>query len=156
MDRDRRGGNDLMRRAAMNYYLGRDEDRQPGGERQEQWIPVNVYETEEDVVVVAPMPGVESDNIDIEVHGHRMTLRASMRGPDQAQRRYFVHEWTYGPYERTVELPTEVDAGSANASHGNGVLVVSMPKAVHARSIRIPLRQVTSERATHQGHSGHK
>ena len=38
----------------------------------------------------------------------------------QQERRYLVHEWTYGPYERTITLPVEVDGRQANASHGNG------------------------------------
>jgi HSP20 family protein len=120
-----------------------------------QIVPVNVYETEGDVVVVAPMPGVEAENIDIEVLGSTVRLRASLRGPGQADRRYLLHEWTYGPYERVVELPVEVDAEHANASHDNGVLVVSLPKSLRSKSVRIPLKQVNSSEALHEGHSGH-
>jgi HSP20 family protein len=101
------------------------------------------------------MPGVEAENIDIEILGSTVTLRASLRGPGQADRRYLLHEWTYGPYERTVTLPVEVDAAHANASHGNGVVVVSLPKAARARAIRVPLQQVSANEARHRGHSGH-
>jgi HSP20 family protein len=125
------------------------------GSTEAQHIPINVYETEEDVVIVAPMPGVEADNIDIEVLGATVHLRASLRGPGQEARRYLVHEWSYGPYERTVELPVEVDAEHANASHGNGVLVLSLPKAARSRSVRIHLTQGTSSGAGRAGHSGH-
>src|SRR5438270_13998441 len=104
-----------------------------------QHIPVNVYETDEDVVIVAPMPGVEAEIIDIQVLGATVHLKSSLRGPGQENRRYVVREWTYGPYERTIELPLEVDADHANASHGNGVLVLTLPKAMRSRSIRIPL-----------------
>lgn len=147
---------DLFWRLAGDYAVGRAaQDVPSGGTPQAQQIPVNVYETEEDVVVVAPMPGVEAENIDVEVLGSTVTLRASLRGPGQADRRYLLHEWTYGPYERTVELPIDIDAEHANASHGNGVLVLSFPKAARSRSVRIPLRQVTSNEALHEGHSGH-
>ena len=120
-----------------------------------QHIPVNVYETEEDVVIAAPMPGVEAENIDIEVLGATVHLKSTLRGPGQENRRYLVREWTYGPYQRTVELPVEVDAEHANASHGNGVLVLTLPKAARSRSVRIPLQQVSAQEARHEGHSGH-
>ncbi|HZU14525.1 MAG TPA: Hsp20/alpha crystallin family protein [Chloroflexota bacterium] len=139
-----------------NELFGRQGESPTSAPRpMEQRIPVNVYETEGDVVVIAPMPGVEAEDIDVEVLGQTVTLRARLRGPGQEARRYVRHEWSYGPYERTVELPIEVDADHANASHGNGVLVLSFPKALSTRSIRIPLQQITAGEALHQGHSGH-
>jgi HSP20 family protein len=125
------------------------------GDVRAQHIPVNVYETDEDVLIVAPMPGVEAEDIDIEVLGTRVTLRASLRGPGQEDRRYLAHEWTYGPYERTIELPVDVDGEHANASHSNGVLALSLPKAARARSVRIPLRHLESSTGRAEGHSGH-
>jgi HSP20 family protein len=114
-----------------------------------------VYETDEDVLIIAPMPGVEAENIDIEVLGRRVTLRASLRGPGQENRRYLVREWSYGPYERVLELPVDVDGDAANASHGNGVLALSLPKSSRSRAVKIPLRQVESSTAQQHGHSGH-
>jgi HSP20 family protein len=101
------------------------------------------------------MPGVESENIDVEVLGNTVTLRAGLRGPAQAERRYLIHEWTYGLYERRVELPIEVDAAAANASHDNGVLVLSLPKARGPRAVKIQLNHAGSGEARHRGHSGH-
>lgn len=144
------GSGDFLWRFAGDRLSGRG--RSEGGT---QYIPVNVYETDEDVLIIAPMPGVEADNIDIEVLGKRVTLRASLRGPGQENRRYLIHEWSYGPYERVVELPVEVDGENANASHSNGVLALSLPKSTRSRSVRIPLRQVESSEARAEGHSGH-
>jgi HSP20 family protein len=125
------------------------------GETPVQHVAVNVYETEGDIVLVAPMPGVEAQNIDIEVVGSTVTVRSELRGPDQANREYLIHEWTYGPYERTVELPVEVNGEHANASHGNGVLVVSLPKGHAGSPAHVPLHQTTSSEANRRGHSGH-
>ncbi len=120
-----------------------------------QHIPVNVYETDEDVLIIAPMPGVEAENIDIEILGKQVTLRASLRGPGQDARRYLVREWSYGPYERVIELPVDVDGEHANASHSNGILALSLPKSMRSRPVRIPLRHMESSIAVEQGHSGH-
>jgi HSP20 family molecular chaperone IbpA len=139
----------------MDYFFGgrpgQHQSTQPAGP---QPVPVNVYQTEEHVVITAPMPGVEADNIDIDVQGSRVSLRATLRGPKQEHRNYLVHEWTYGPYERVIELPMDVDASRANASHGNGVLVLTLPKAPHLRTVHVPLRQTSSQTASRQGHEG--
>lgn len=120
-----------------------------------QRIPLNVYETDEDIVLVAPMPGVQAENIDIEIVGRTVHLRATLRGEGQLHRHYLLHEWTYGPYSRTVNLPVDVDAPHANASHSNGILVLSIPKSARARAVRVPLRQLTASDAEHRGHAGH-
>lgn len=156
MDRDRSTTHDVLHRLALESAM--IQSTAPRGERgigQAQTVPINVYETAEDVVIVAPMPGVEAANIDIEVLGSVVTLRATMRGVGQEDRDYLLQEWTYGPYVRSVQLPLDVDAEHANASHGNGVLVVSIPKARRAQTVKVPLRQVTASESTHQGHSGH-
>lgn len=153
---DRSGSDDVFWRLAGDYYAGRAARQASRSEASpSQRIPVNVYETQDDIVLVAPMPGVEAENIDIEVLGTTVTLRSSLRGPGQQDRRYLLHEWTYGPYERTVELPTDVDAEHANASHGNGVLVLSLPKSARNRAVRVPLQQVNAQEALREGHSGH-
>jgi HSP20 family protein len=117
---------------------------------------LNVFESEDDIVLVCPMPGVEADNIDIEILGNTVSLRASLRGVGQANRRYLLHEWSYGSYARTFHLPVEVDAERANASHSNGVLVLTLPKAERSKTVRIPLTRVNSREATHRGHSGRR
>jgi HSP20 family protein len=145
-----RGPGDFLWRFAGDHLA--DRGRAPDGT---QYIPVNVYETDEDVLIIAPMPGVEAENIDIEILGKQVTLRASLRGPGQDHRRYLLREWSYGPYERVIELPVDVDGEHANASHSNGILALSLPKSTRARSVRIPLRHVESSIAREQGHSGH-
>jgi HSP20 family protein len=155
VDQQRGSVDDLLRRVAIDDWSARPGTEAGGTDSGPQRIPVNIYETDEDIVIVAPMPGVEAENVDIEVLGSTVTLSASLRGPGQEDRRYLLHEWTYGPYERTITLPIEIDAQHANASHGNGILVLSLPKASRTKAVHVPLRQVSSSQATHQGHSGH-
>lgn len=91
-----------------------------------QRVPVNVYETEGAVVIVAPFPGVMADDIEVNVDGRNVSMRAGMRSEAQ-KRDYIAHEWDYGPYERTVEIPTGF-GGQASASFGNGQLAVRVLK----------------------------
>jgi HSP20 family molecular chaperone IbpA len=89
------------------------------------------------------------------VLGSTIVLRASLRGPGQENRRYLIHEWTYGKYERVIELPMDVDADHANASHSNGILALTLPKARGSRAVRVPLNKVNSSGGVQEGHSGH-
>ena len=90
-----------------------------------QHLPVNVFEASDAVVVVTPMPGVMADDIEISVDGRTLTIAADCR--TEAQKDYLLHEWHYGPYERTLELP-EGFGGPAEASFGNGQLALRVTK----------------------------
>lgn len=99
--------------------LGPAHGRGDGAQR----IPVNVFRTTEAIVVVAPMPGVTPDDIEVVLDGDRLRLHADLRTP--APKDYLLHEWDYGCYDRTVELP-EVVGWPVVASLGNGQLAVSL------------------------------
>ena len=88
-----------------------------------QQVPVNMYETDGALVLVAPLPGVMPDDVRVRVHGTSATIEASMR--TQAPKDYLLHEWHYGPYERTVEVPAGF-AGGGEASFANGQLAVRL------------------------------
>ena len=92
-------------------------------------IPVNLYENARELMVVAPMPGIAPEDISVEVTDDgALTLRAAERGMGQERIEYVLREWSYGPYERRIELPFAVDATRANVSFGNGVLTITFPK----------------------------
>lgn len=96
---------------------------QPGREGTQR-IPVNVFETEDSLVIVAPMPGVMADDVEILVDADQLTLRAELRS-SAPTRNYVMHEWDYGAYERTIPLPPMFH-GEVTASLGNGQLAVSV------------------------------
>ncbi len=110
----------------------------------EQMVPVNVFDNGHDLVVSAPLPGLEPENIEVAVAGKTLTIRAELRGPGQERKNYLRHEWSYGRYGRQIELPYPVDVEHANASYGNGILTLTLPKSAAARSRRIELSQTGS------------
>jgi HSP20 family protein len=86
-----------------------------------QTVPVNVYETDAALVVVAPLPAVQPDDVTIDVTPGRLRVTASLRSA--APREYLVHEWDYGGYEREVDLPAGFGA-DVEATLANGQLAV--------------------------------
>jgi HSP20 family molecular chaperone IbpA len=86
-----------------------------------QLVPVNMYETSEAVVVIAPLPAVQAGDVTVEVRDGCLRFWAHVRsaGP----REYLLHEWEYGGYEREIELPAGFGAG-LDASLANGQLAI--------------------------------
>lgn len=99
-----------------------------------QSVPVNVYETTGALVIVAPLPAVTADDVNIELRPGRLRLWASLRSA--APREYLVHEWDYGGYEREIDLPDGF--GSAvEASLANGQLAVRVLRGEAAGLVTI-------------------
>ena len=96
-----------------------------------QRIPVNVYETDEALVIVAPMPGVRADDVEIVVEADQLTMRAEVRATAPTKN-YVMHEWEYGGYERSIPLPG-VFHGDVTASIGNGQLAISISRSGEPR-----------------------
>ena len=118
-------------------------------------VPVNVFENDRELMVVAPMPGVAPEDISIDVlDDGRLTVRSRMHGEGQERISYLRREWSYGPYERTIELPCAVDALRANVSYGNGVLSITFPKAGATNSGRVLVQRTGHTRGVAAGHRG--
>jgi HSP20 family molecular chaperone IbpA len=88
-------------------------------------VPVNMYEADEAYVVIAPLPGVMPDDIKVQLDGNSLGISAEMRTP--GVKAYLLHEWHYGPYERTVDLPRDI-SGRFETSFGNGQLAIRVLK----------------------------
>lgn len=101
-----------------------------------QEVPVNMYEAERAMVLVAPLPGVMDDDISVVVDGDRVTIAADLR--TRAVKDYVLHEWHYGPYERIVDLPPGF-GGPAEATFANGQLALRIERDGDGerRSVRV-------------------
>ena len=118
-------------------------------------IPVNVFDNNRELMVVAPMPGVGPEDISIDVTDDgKLTLRSRMHGEGQERIDYLTREWSYGPYERTIDLPYAVDALRANVSFGNGVVAVTLPRTDTATAARILVERTGQARGVTLGHRG--
>ncbi len=99
----------------------RDETAARARDMAPQRVPVNAYETSNAFVVVAPVPAVTADDVTIELREGTLRFWASLRsaGP----REFTIHEWEYGGYERSLDVPDGYGAG-LEATLANGQMAI--------------------------------
>ncbi|MDD5541928.1 MAG: Hsp20/alpha crystallin family protein [Acidobacteriia bacterium] len=94
------------------------------------WIPVvDCYETEDKYVVMAELPGVKREAIDIQARGQKLILSGQKKLSSELQKETCHRmECTTGRFQRSLEFPTEVDLSKVDASLKDGVLRIVLPK----------------------------
>ena len=121
-----------------------------------QQIPVKMYKTDERVMVVAPMPGLEPENIVIEVTSDsHLVLYGELRGMLKDVKELLLDEWSVGIYHRELELPAHVHGKSANVTYGNGVVTVALPISDHTVTTRLTLERLAPTHGERKGNAGH-
>jgi HSP20 family protein len=102
--------------------------------------PVDIYETDDALVLTAMLPGVSKDHVNIEVHHNTLTLRGERKPAGTvAEERYSRRECVYGPFQRSFVLPTTVDQEHVQASYHDGILELRLPKVEAAKPRRISI-----------------
>jgi HSP20 family protein len=108
-----------------------------------QTLPVNVFEADDEFMVVAPMPGMREEDVQVDLHRGVLTIRGDFRGdlkPEETGKRYLMHEWHYGPFQRTIDIPEQIDVEGVEANLGNGILTIKLPKSQSQRPRQINIR----------------
>ena len=112
--------------------------RQPAADgRQGRFrLPIDAYVTPEEIVVLANMPGVKPEDVEITLEGDTLTIRGERPAPLENVN-YVIQERNYGSFQRTVNINVPVDANRAEARFENGLLILSIPKAEAAKPKQI-------------------
>jgi HSP20 family protein len=102
---------------------------------------VDMYQTENDVIVKASLPGMVADDIQISVVGDVLTLRGEISTDDEVKEAaYHIRERRTGGFSRSFPLPTPVQSDNAKAEFENGVLTLTLPKAEEMRPKTITVK----------------
>jgi HSP20 family protein len=105
------------------------------------WMPaVDIYETEDEITLVAELPGMDHGDVDIQVRDNSLTLKGErkMEKPVKEETYHRV-ERAHGSFSRSFTLPTSVDQEKITASFGKGLLEIKMPKSPKARAQQIKI-----------------
>jgi len=110
----------------------------PGAGLPTHWSPsVDVFETEEEFVLTAEVPGVERNRIDLQVKEHTLFLKGQRNpGGEVSQQVYHRLERPSGVFERSFSLPGDIDPDKIRANLNEGVLTVTLPKKQRRSQVR--------------------
>ena len=100
------------------------------------WTPsVDIFETENELILTAEVPGVEEDNIEIKIEDNTLCLSGERKFEKETkEENYHRIERSYGSFYRSFTIPRNVDQEKIRAEHDNGVLRISMPKKPESKS----------------------
>ena len=108
---------------------------------QTTWKPqLDIYETAEKIFITAEIPGVEKENLDLEVNPRAIRISGRRTGaPPAPNGRYRLAEIQYGPFERMLYLKSPVDTENITARYKNGFLYIEIVKLPHRTRQNIPI-----------------
>ncbi len=120
------------------------------------WIgmPLDVYATDDAVVIRAALPGIKPEDLSISVYENTVTLSGTIAGADvPADAVWYLREIPTGTFRRAVTLPFPVDADHAEATFEHGVVRVTLPKAASAKPRKIAITSGEQPKAVGAGAS---
>jgi HSP20 family protein len=110
-----------------------------------QFPACNLYETPTEFVLIASVPGVKPEDLEITVQGNNLTLKGERKRsttvPDEAYRR---QERWHGKWSRTITAPDKADLSQVSAALENGLLQLRIPKAAESQPRQVPVRVHTN------------
>ncbi len=113
--------------------------------------PIDMYHTENDVVIKATLPGVKPDEVDVSLTGDTLTIRGKTKAEERIERKdYFYREHRYGAFYRSVTLPMGLKTDKAEAKFEDGILTLTIPKSEVAKPKQIKIK-AKARRAAQKG-----
>ena len=106
------------------------------------WNPkVDIFEEADNIVMTADLPGVEKDNIAIDVNGRVLTVKGERSSDNEVKEdNYYRRERSYGKFERSFTLPAETDSEKIKAEYKDGVLTLNIPKPESGKTKQITVQ----------------
>ena len=103
--------------------------------------PIDMYHTDESVVVKATVPGIKPEEVDITITGDTLTIKGETKSEEEVkEEHYFRKERRYGAFSRSILLPNSLKTDKAEASFENGVLTLTIPKAEEHKPKQIKVK----------------
>lgn len=115
-----------------------ENDEQAEGE-----LAVDVYQTNDSIVIQAMVAGVASDELSVSVTREMITIKGKREAPKNvSQENYFYQELYWGAFSRTILLPAEVETEEVEATEKHGLLTIKLPKIDKERKQTIKIKSL--------------
>ena len=129
-------------REAMNRLMEESIVREPFGNKRN--LPLDIYETPDNLDIVAALPGVSPNDLNVTATGDTVTIKAKIPSETELKESrewtWYLHEIPHGEFSRTIDLPVEVNPQQAKATFQDGVLKLMLPKVEAARQHRLQIQ----------------
>lgn len=98
-------------------------------------MAIDTYQTEDDVIVKAPIAGVSPEDLEIAITDEVVTIKGARKREETVNfENYFTQECYWGSFSRSYLLPVAVDSEQARATINNGILTITIPKLEKAKT----------------------
>ena len=115
--------------------------KSPNWLKTEGQLAVDVYQTENEFCIQAPIAGVEAEDIDVALENEMLTIRGERKEPDQEkQKEYFYQECYWGPFSRQIILPEDIDTQRIKATLSKGILTIKIPRVRKIKKKKIVIQ----------------
>jgi HSP20 family molecular chaperone IbpA len=104
-------------------------------------LAVNVYQTENDLVLQTAIAGIKVDDLDVLIEDDVITIKGNRPNPLGEKGDYFIEECYWGPFARKVILPVEVDSSRADAAMKEGILTIRIPKIQREKKKKLTIKE---------------
>lgn len=124
------------------------QEKEKKVKKEEEWLPeqegqltVDVYQTEQDIVIKSTIAGVDPQALDIAITNDMVTIKGVREKDEEVtEEDYYYQECYWGPFSRSIILPLDVDADKTNAMIKNGILTIRLPKVEKSKTKKIRVR----------------
>ena len=117
-------------------------DKESGSSDEEGQLTVDVYKTEEDIVIKSIIGGVRSEDLDISVTNDMVTIKGKRNNIDEVvEDDYYYQECFWGNFSRSIILPCDIKAEGVEATIKNGILTIKLPKIEKNTSMKIEIKE---------------
>ena len=121
-----------------------DEGQEPGSwveEEEEGQLSVDVYQTDDKIILKAVVAGVKPDHLDVSITRDMVTIKGKREEQKEVtEENYFYKELYWGSFSRTILLPQEVEVDGAEANEKHGVLIIKLPKIDKDRETKLKVK----------------
>lgn len=117
------------------------EESFSSGEGSEGQLTIDVYQTDNDIIIKSTIAGVKPEDLDVSINNDMVSIRGERKNDEQvSEENYYYQECYWGNFSRSVILPVDVLSEKIEASMKNGILTVRLPKADTTKTKKIQVR----------------
>ncbi|HJP82156.1 MAG TPA: Hsp20/alpha crystallin family protein [Fimbriimonadaceae bacterium] len=140
-------GNHMPEIRAMDEMFERFFGRNPVAFPTSSALPIDVYDRDGKLMIRASVPGVDPENLEVQVENNVLTLRGEVKSDweDKEDVKVYRREVSYGSFARSIRLPDNLDLSKIDAEFHNGFVTISIPRMEEARPKSIQVRVRPSE-----------